>query len=111
MKPEERMSRQDRRRVAVMGLFCANETLLNLMTDRDLGLELEQFSCHCSKLRHTEALQPLPQTALRSLLLVPGPVNWKHRVRNLPRFNTLLGMMHRSREGRAACTQGSGAGK
>lgn len=54
-----------------MGVFCANETLLNLKIDRrDLSLELEQFSYHCSRLRHTEALQPCPRTVLRSLLLL-----------------------------------------
>lgn len=58
VKPKGRMAWWDRS--CFVGLFCANETLLNLMTDRgDLSLELELFSYHCNRLRHTEALQPL----------------------------------------------------
>lgn len=90
VKPEERMS-QRHGGSCFMGLFCANETLLNLTTDRgDLSLELEQFSSQRS--RPLQPCNPHCRTAL--LLLVPGPVNCQYQVRNLPRINTSPSVMH-----------------
>lgn len=90
-----------------MGVFCANETLLNLTIDRgDLSLELEQFSYHCSRLRHTEALQPLPQDSATLTITPTAPVNWQHQAGNFPRLNILPDMVHGFREGRAVCTRG-----
>lgn len=95
-----------------MGLFCANETLLHLMTDRgDLALAREQFSCSCCQLRSTEALRPQLQERTAFTLTPAGTSSLAVPGKKAPQPNALPHMMCRYGEGRAACVQGSGAGK